>query len=163
MASDGLCTASLIRCTHVAVLCSLTEETRGLVDRRRMALMPKKGLDGTLCGAHLFNLARGGIVVEADVVSALATGDLSTYAADVFEQEPPPTNSPLLRCANFNGSINPLLRAAYLSLTTAPSPSPQVRGLQRHAARGRCHARGAGARGHADRDQCARSTLVQQR
>jgi len=104
MASDGLCIASLIRCTHVAVLCSLTEETRGLVDRRRMALMPKKGLDGTLCGAHLFNLARGGIVVEADVVSALATGDLSTYAADVFEQEPPPTNSPLLRCAGFNGT-----------------------------------------------------------
>lgn len=66
------------KCTHVVVLCSLNDQTRGLVDARRMALMPKKGLDGTLCGSHLFNLARGGIVVEADAVRALNDGDLAT-------------------------------------------------------------------------------------
>jgi len=92
------------KCTHVVVLCSLSESTRGLVDRRRMALMPTKGLDGTLCGSHLFNLARGGIVVEADAASALERGELTTYAADVFEREPPPVESPLLQCGSFYGT-----------------------------------------------------------
>ena len=92
------------RCTHVVVLCALNEETRGLVDLRRMELMPECGADGTPCGSHLFNMARGGIVKEEDVAVALRDGVLSTYATDVFEQEPPPAESPLLRCGNFYGT-----------------------------------------------------------
>ena len=101
VASDADLFAS---CTHVAVLCALSDETRGLVDLKRMELMPQKGADGTPCGAHLFNLARGGIVVEADAATALQDGALSTYAADVFEQEPPPSTNPLLPLDDFHGT-----------------------------------------------------------
>jgi D-3-phosphoglycerate dehydrogenase len=85
-------------CTHVAVLCSLTAETRGMVDERRLALMPQTATDGTACGAHLFNMARGGIVSEADAAAALQAGVLATYATDVFEIEPPSSDLPLLQC-----------------------------------------------------------------
>jgi len=93
-----------VTCTHVVVLCALTDETRGLVTRSYMELLPQKSPDGTPCGAHLFNMARGGIVVEADAARALQDGTLSTYAADVFEKEPPPPTSPLLTCDNFHGT-----------------------------------------------------------
>ena len=92
------------KCTHVVVMCALNERTRGLVCRRRIALMPQRGMDGTYCGSHLFNMARGGIVVEADVAKALQAGSLNTYATDVFEQEPPPTDHPLLISPNFHGT-----------------------------------------------------------
>lgn len=91
-------------CTHVVVLCAMGAETRGLVSRSYLDLMPHTAPDGTACGAHLFNLARGGIVVEADVVTALQDGTLTTYGTDVFEQEPLPLNSPLLSCDNFSGT-----------------------------------------------------------
>ena len=91
-------------CTHVVVLCSLSDETRGLLDRNRMDLISQEGADGTLCGAHLFNMARGGIVVEADAAAALEDGTLTTYATDVFEREPPLPNNPLLLCEGFHGT-----------------------------------------------------------
>eukprot|EP00966_Prymnesium_polylepis_P115010 2658308-Prymnesium_polylepis.1 len=47
-------------CSHVAVLCALNEQTRGLVDRAMLERMPRVGADGTPCGAHVVNMARGG-------------------------------------------------------------------------------------------------------
>jgi len=91
-------------CTHVVVLCAMGNETRGLVSRSYLEMMPHVAPDGTPCGAHLFNLARGGIVVESDVAVALRDGTLSTYGTDVFEQEPLPPDSPLLSCDNFSGT-----------------------------------------------------------
>ena len=38
--------------------------------------MQQYGADGTLCGAHLFNVARGGIVVEADAAACLQDGSV---------------------------------------------------------------------------------------
>ena len=69
--------ALLSACTHVVVLSALTEETRGLIDRNKMDLMAQRGADGTPCGAHLFNMARGGIVVETDAAAALLDGTLA--------------------------------------------------------------------------------------
>ena len=91
-------------CSHIVVLCALKESTRGLVDRNRIELMPQRGLDGTPCGAHLFNMARGGIVVEEDAANLLRDGTLSSYCADVFEREPPSPTNPLLRCDAFHGT-----------------------------------------------------------
>ena len=39
-----------------------------------MSQMQQYGADNTPCGAHLFNLARGGIVVEEDAVACLEDG-----------------------------------------------------------------------------------------
>jgi phosphoglycerate dehydrogenase-like enzyme len=90
-------------CTHISIHCNLSEETYHLVNSDRLALMGGVGADGTQCGNHIVNCARGGIVDEASVLSALESGQLSSAALDVFEVEPPDENS-LLVHDDFHGS-----------------------------------------------------------
>jgi (S)-sulfolactate dehydrogenase len=66
----------------------LTDQTRNLVDAGTLAKLKK--------GAILVNCARGGIVDERALADALASGHLGGAALDVFEQEPPPADHPLL-------------------------------------------------------------------
>jgi len=65
----------------------LTEDTRRLVDARRLALLPPR--------ARLVNVGRGALVDEAALAEALAAGRLAGAALDVFEVEPLPAASPL--------------------------------------------------------------------
>jgi D-3-phosphoglycerate dehydrogenase len=65
----------------------LTPWTRGMIDAAKLALLPP--------GAILINVARGPLVVEADLVAALRTGHLAAAGLDVMEEEPLPTTSPL--------------------------------------------------------------------
>lgn len=65
----------------------LTPETRGLLDARRLALLPREAL--------LVNIARGALVEEAALCAALAEGRLTGAVLDVFETEPLPPESPL--------------------------------------------------------------------
>lgn len=76
----------------VSLNCPLSPETKGMIDARAFALMKR--------GALLVNVARGGVVVEADLVRALEDGTLAGAAVDVFESEPPPKDHPLLRMPN---------------------------------------------------------------
>jgi phosphoglycerate dehydrogenase-like enzyme len=69
------------------VILPLTPETRGLIDAEAIAAMKP--------GAHLVNVARGGIVDEAAVAKALREGNLGAAAFDVFAEEPLPQSSPL--------------------------------------------------------------------
>ena len=71
---------------HLVVLLPLDASTRGLVDAKVMAALPR--------GAYLTNLSRGGIVVEADLLAALDSGHLAAAALDVFDTEPLPPESP---------------------------------------------------------------------
>jgi len=74
--------------THWLILtCPLTDTTRGLVNAKTLALMPK--------GAGLVNVARGEVVVEKDLIQALQQGTLGSAFLDVFEHEPLPKSSPL--------------------------------------------------------------------
>jgi phosphoglycerate dehydrogenase-like enzyme len=70
----------------------LTTATRGMIDRRAFARMKK--------GALLVNVARGSLVVEADLVEALRNGHLGGSALDVTEEEPLPASSPLWDIGN---------------------------------------------------------------
>ena len=77
--------AMLPRCQHLVCLLPLTPETRGIVNARTLGLLPK--------GAFLLNAARGGHVVDADLLAALDSGHVAAAALDVFEPEPlPPTH-----------------------------------------------------------------------
>ena len=65
----------------------LSPETRGLMDARRLGLLPPEAL--------LVNVARGGLVEEGALCAALAEGRLAGAVLDVFETEPLPPDSPL--------------------------------------------------------------------
>ncbi len=81
-------TASVLSEADVVVLLlPLTPETRGSFASERFAQMKP--------GAHLVNLARGGIVDEAALAQALRSGRLASAAFDVFASEPLPPESPL--------------------------------------------------------------------
>lgn len=70
----------------------LIEATRHIVDHTAIAAMPE--------GAIIVNTSRGGLVDEIALIDALAAGKLAGAALDVFEQEPPPKDSPLLSAPN---------------------------------------------------------------
>ena len=65
----------------------LTPQTRHMLDAPRLASMRR--------GAWIINTARGGLIDEAALVSALASGHVGAVALDVFETEPLPADSPL--------------------------------------------------------------------
>jgi phosphoglycerate dehydrogenase-like enzyme len=77
---------------YVIVNCPLTDQSRHMIGARELALMRP--------GAFLINAARGPIVDEAALVEALQTRRIAGAALDVFETEPLPVDSPLLRLDN---------------------------------------------------------------
>jgi len=88
--AEGL-DALLARTDILVSLLPLTPETRGLLDARLIAKLPR---DGRI-GPALVNAGRGGSQVEADIVAALESGRLKGASLDVFETEPLPSSSPL--------------------------------------------------------------------
>lgn len=67
----------------------LTSATRGLVDAKALAALPR--------GAYVINVSRGRVVRESDLVAAIDDGHLSGATLDVFETEPLPADSSLWR------------------------------------------------------------------
>ncbi len=50
--------------------------------------------------AYLVNTARGGIVVEDDILAALTNGTIAGAGLDVFATEPPSDDHPLFKLSN---------------------------------------------------------------
>jgi D-2-hydroxyacid dehydrogenase (NADP+) len=84
--------AQLPKCGWLVLACPLSAQTRGMIDARRLALLPPT--------AGLVNIARGEIVDEAALIEALSKGRLRCAYLDVFVQEPLARESPLWRLAN---------------------------------------------------------------
>lgn len=79
----------------LAVLLPLTPDTRGLLDRSLLRRLSLSGRHPNLPGPVLINAGRGGLQVDADILAALAAGELYAASLDVFEAEPLPHSSPL--------------------------------------------------------------------
>ncbi len=76
----------------VSLHCFLNSETRHLMNAERLRLMKRDAL--------LVNTSRGPVVDERALVDALVSGQLAGAALDVFETEPLPADSPLVRMPN---------------------------------------------------------------
>lgn len=85
---DELLRGSDVLSVHVP----LTPETRGLIGRRELALLP--------AGAVVVNTARGGIIDEDALADLLIAGRLGGAGLDVFATEPLPDRSRLRRAPN---------------------------------------------------------------
>jgi phosphoglycerate dehydrogenase-like enzyme len=90
--NDGDLDELLPRADSVVVVLPLTEETRGLFDRRRIELMKP--------GAIFVNIGRGAVVDEDALIDALRSRRLRGAALDVFATEPLPADSPLWELDN---------------------------------------------------------------
>jgi phosphoglycerate dehydrogenase-like enzyme len=82
----------LPRARWLALACALNDETRGVIDAKALALLPR--------GARILNVARGGVVDEPALIDALTDGQLAGAYLDVFAQEPLRSESPLWTLPN---------------------------------------------------------------
>ena len=90
----------------------LTAGTRGLLNSRAFAAMPK--------GSAIINIARGGHVVDADLIAALDAGHLAYALLDVTAPEPLPSEHAFWRHAKIE------LTPHIASLTNAETAAPQI-------------------------------------
>ncbi len=82
----------LARADLLALCCPLTPETTGLIDARALAQMKSDAI--------LVNVARGPVVDEAALLTALQNGKLGGAVLDVFAQQPLPSGHPFLSLPN---------------------------------------------------------------
>lgn len=101
----------------VSLHCPLTDATRDLVSAERLALMKPT--------AVLVNAARGGVVNEQDLATALEDGQIRGAAIDNFESEIPATDNPLLRLST--GASQRVLFTPHLAGVTRAAFSRMLR------------------------------------
>ncbi len=70
----------------------ITDETRGMIKADTIATMKE--------GVRIINAARGALIHSADLAAALKSGKVAGAALDVYEQEPPPADHPLIGLPN---------------------------------------------------------------
>ncbi len=77
---------------YITVHMPLTPATKYMINAEAFEKMKK--------GVRVFNCARGGIIDEKALVAALESGKVAAAGLDVYEDEPPPPDSPLLKIPN---------------------------------------------------------------
>ncbi|AZE99335.1 D-3-phosphoglycerate dehydrogenase [Pseudomonas orientalis] len=85
-AGEAQLPAFLSQCDILLCVLPLTEQTQGILNQRLFDQLPR--------GAALINMGRGGHLVEADLLDALGSGQLSGAVLDVLQQEPAPQAHP---------------------------------------------------------------------
>lgn len=125
--------AFLGQCDILLCALPLTEQTQGILDRQLFQHLPK--------GAALVNIGRGGHLVEADLLDALASGQLSGAVLDVLQEEPAGPDHPFWHHPQ-------ILLTPHIAAMTQPESAFAV--LLENIRR---HQRGEPMRGQIDRGQ----------
>ena len=90
---DTLCKESDIITIH----CPLNDESRNLIDEKRLALMKKDVV--------IVNEARGAVVNEADVANAVKKGMIGAFGSDVYSTEPFGTDHPFYEIKDYSNVL----------------------------------------------------------
>lgn len=77
---------------YISIHVPLTDSTRGMINSETIAAMKD--------GVVILNTARGGCVVEDDMVEALRSEKVRAYATDVWDSDPPDPSCPLYDAPN---------------------------------------------------------------
>ncbi len=77
---------------YISLHVPLTDTTKGMINSGAIAQMKD--------GAVILNTARGGCVVEEDILEALKSGKVRAYATDVWYSDPPDESCPLYEAPN---------------------------------------------------------------
>lgn len=104
----------------VSLHCPLTPQTAGIIDWPALRSMKPTAI--------LVNVARGGVVVEADLVRALRERVIHAAAMDVFATEPLPPSSPLI-------GLDGLTVTPHIAASSAETFEPTVRHMFANIAR----------------------------
>jgi glyoxylate/hydroxypyruvate reductase A len=118
---SGALAATLADSHFVVNALPLTADTERLLDAAAFAAMPR--------GAYFINIARGGHVVEADLIAALQSGHLAGAALDVQNTEPMAADDPLWTTPGI--TITPHIAAQSSPATVAGQFVAGLRCLQR--------------------------------
>lgn len=109
-------------CNILVCLLPLTPATRGIISRRTLSLLPR--------GAYIINAARGGHVVDADLLHALDSEWLSGATLDVFNEEPLPEGHPFWTHPKV--TVTPHNAADSIPAHVAPQIVDNIRRLHEH-------------------------------
>ena len=112
---------ALVQSDFVSIHCPRTSETLGMIDARAFARMKK--------GAAFITTARGGIHDEAALFAALQSGHLSGAGVDVWDQEPPPLQHPLLTLHNVIATFHTAGVTTEARRATAEQAADQIVGI----------------------------------
>jgi len=112
--------AFLARSRVLVNLLPLTPETEGIINADSLA--------GLKPNAVVINIARGGHVVDADLLAALDSGHVQAAVLDVFRQEPLPAEHPYWHHPKVR--VTPHISAATLEAEAAEQISEGIRRLE---------------------------------
>lgn len=114
--------AAFMRASRVLIIVApLTPATQDHFNRETLALLPPS--------SYVVNVARGGLLVEEDLLALLDNGHLAGAALDVFRQEPLPPDHPLW--SNPKVRITPHVSAITVIGPSAKQVAEKVRRLER--------------------------------
>jgi glyoxylate/hydroxypyruvate reductase len=100
---------------------ALTKETRGILNRSTLSRLAS--------GAHLINIGRGALLVDADLIGLLDEGKLSGATLDVFNEEPLPADHPFWHRSDI--AITPHIAGVTLPAQAVAQIAGKIRQIER--------------------------------
>ena len=111
-------------CRFLSCFLPMTRQTQGIIDARILSALPK--------GAYILNLARGGHVVDDDLIAAIDRGHIAGAMLDVFNREPLDTSHRFWRHPKI--TVTPHIAGLTVASSVASQVADNIRRV--HSGRG---------------------------